>query len=81
MILDWLLPVLLSVALLLAVAGMLKRISLWRAGQPEKVSLIAGLLAMPRAVTWSTCTMWSSGTSTCPRPTWPLPAASCCRCC
>lgn len=48
MILDWLLPVLLSVALLLAVAGMLKRISLWRAGQPEKVSLIAGLLAMPR---------------------------------
>lgn len=48
MILDWLLPVLLSVALLLAVAGMLKRISLWRTGQPEKVSLIAGLLAMPR---------------------------------
>lgn len=48
MILDWLLPVLISVALLLAVAGMLKRISLWRAGQPEKVSFFSGLMAMPR---------------------------------
>ena len=25
--------------------------------------------------------MWSSATSTCPRPTWPPPAASCCRPC
>jgi len=48
MILDWLLPVLLSIALLLAVAGMLKRASLWRAGQPDKVHILAGLLAMPR---------------------------------
>jgi Fe-S oxidoreductase len=48
MILDWLLPVLLTAALVLAAAGMLKRISLWRAGQPEKVSVIAGLMAMPR---------------------------------
>ncbi|MBR9882451.1 MAG: (Fe-S)-binding protein [Oceanospirillales bacterium] len=46
--LDWLLPILISAALLLAVAGMLKRISLWRAGQPEKVNLLSGLMAMPR---------------------------------
>jgi len=48
MILDSLIPALLVIALVLAVVGMLKRISLWRAGQPEKVSLIGGLLAMPR---------------------------------
>lgn len=48
MILDSLLPALLVVALILAAAGMLKRISLWRAGQPEKVDFIGGLLAIPR---------------------------------
>lgn len=48
MILDSLLPALLIVALILAAAGMLKRISLWRAGQPEKVDFIGGLLAIPR---------------------------------
>ena len=48
MILDWLLPVLLATALVLAVAGMIKRINLWRAGQPEKVAFLAGLMAMPR---------------------------------
>ena len=48
MILDSLIPVLLVIALVLAAAGMLKRINLWRAGQPEKVNLIAGLMAMPR---------------------------------
>jgi len=48
MILDWLLPVLLATALVLAVAGMIKRINLWRAGQPEKVAFWAGLMAMPR---------------------------------
>ncbi len=48
MILDSLIPVLLVLALVLAAAGMLKRINLWRAGQPEKVNLIAGLMAMPR---------------------------------
>src|SRR6056300_1177450 len=48
MILDSLIPVLLVIALVFAAAGMLKRINLWRAGQPEKVNLIAGLIAMPR---------------------------------
>lgn len=48
MILDSILPALLVVALILAAAGMLKRISLWRAGQPEKVDFIGGLLAIPR---------------------------------
>ncbi len=48
MILDSLLPALLIVALILAAAGMLKRISLWRAGQPEKVDFIGGLIAIPR---------------------------------
>lgn len=48
MTLDRLIPVLLVVALALALLGMLKRINLWRAGQPEKVDLIAGLLAIPR---------------------------------
>lgn len=47
MILDTLLPALIVIALVLAVAGMLKRISLWRAGQPDKVDLIGGLLSMP----------------------------------
>ncbi|ANG61600.1 (Fe-S)-binding protein [Marinobacterium aestuarii] len=48
MILDWLLPVLISAALALALAGAFKRASLWRAGQPESVNLLAGLMAMPR---------------------------------
>ncbi|VEA68700.1 Domain of uncharacterised function (DUF3483) [Serratia rubidaea] len=48
MILDRLLPVLLTVALLLAAVGIIRRIRLWRAGRPEKVALLAGLLAMPR---------------------------------
>ncbi|MGB8665550.1 MAG: (Fe-S)-binding protein [Serratia inhibens] len=46
--LDRLLPVLLAFALLLAVIGMARRIRLWRAGRPEKVALLAGLMAMPR---------------------------------
>nr|WP_158651879.1 (Fe-S)-binding protein [Marinobacterium profundum] len=46
--LDWLLPVLISAALALALAGAFKRASLWRAGQPESVNLLAGLMAMPR---------------------------------
>lgn len=48
MILDGLLPLLLAVALLLALVGMVRRARLWRAGQPEKVAWLAGLLAMPR---------------------------------
>lgn len=48
MILDTLIPALLLIALLLAAVGGVKRISLWRAGQPEKVNLIGGLLAIPR---------------------------------
>lgn len=45
---QWLLPVLLGVAFVLTLVGMGRRIRLWRAGRPERVKLIAGLLAMPR---------------------------------
>ncbi|MEJ2680804.1 MAG: (Fe-S)-binding protein [Gammaproteobacteria bacterium] len=46
--LDWLLPTLLAAALALLVIGAIRRVNLWRAGQPESVNLIAGLMAMPR---------------------------------
>ncbi|MFM2479772.1 (Fe-S)-binding protein [Celerinatantimonas sp. YJH-8] len=46
--LDWLLPLLLGIVLVLSLVGMLKRVRLWRAGQPESVHLIRGMLAMPR---------------------------------
>jgi Fe-S oxidoreductase len=48
MFLDSLLPVLLIAAGLLAVIGMVRRISMWRKGQPEKVAILTGLAAMPR---------------------------------
>ncbi len=48
MIFDWLLPLLLAVALALAIIGAGRRVSLWRAGQAEPVNLIGGLLAIPR---------------------------------
>lgn len=48
MVLDWLLPTLISTALFLAVVGMFKRCLLWRAGQPSKVDIVGGLLSMPR---------------------------------
>lgn len=48
MILDQLLPLLLAAALVLVVAGVVKRVSLWRRGKPEKVRLLRGLMAMPR---------------------------------
>lgn len=48
MILDWLLPAVLVAAMALLFIGAIRRIQLWRAGQPEPVNLIAGLLAMPR---------------------------------
>ncbi|MDF0750505.1 (Fe-S)-binding protein [Marinobacter sp. 71-i] len=48
MTLDWLTPILLVTALILLMIGAIRRINLWRAGQPEPVNLIAGLLAMPR---------------------------------
>ncbi|MBJ7551321.1 (Fe-S)-binding protein [Marinomonas ostreistagni] len=47
MVIDWLPSILIVVLLLLGVIGMLRRASLWRAGQPEKVNIIAGLMAMP----------------------------------
>ncbi|SBS31770.1 Lactate utilization protein A [Marinomonas spartinae] len=47
MVIDWLPSILIVVLLALGVIGALRRISLWRAGQPEKVNLIAGLMAMP----------------------------------
>ncbi|TBW55748.1 DUF3483 domain-containing protein [Marinobacter halodurans] len=45
---EWLLPALVITALGLFAIGALRRILLWRAGRPEPVSLIAGLMAMPR---------------------------------
>ncbi len=48
MILDWLLPLLLAIALGLMAIGAIRRVSLWRAGQAEPVNIITGLMAMPR---------------------------------
>ncbi len=48
MVLEWLPSVLIAATLLLAVVGAVRRISLWRAGQPDQVDLIAGLMAMPK---------------------------------
>lgn len=42
------LPPLLILALLLLVIGAVRRISLWRAGQPASVNIVAGLFAIPR---------------------------------
>ncbi|MCW4628199.1 (Fe-S)-binding protein [Marinomonas sp. KJ51-3] len=46
--LDWLPPTLIGVLLVLAVIGAVRRINLWRAGQAEKVHIVAGLFAMPK---------------------------------
>ncbi|OMH39315.1 (Fe-S)-binding protein [Motiliproteus sp. MSK22-1] len=46
--LDWLLPLLLTAMLVLLVLGAMRRISLWRAGQPCQVDVLAGLLSIPR---------------------------------
>ena len=46
--LNTLLPILLFTALALAVLGALRRVRMWRRGRPSKVSLLGGLLAMPR---------------------------------
>ncbi|EPL1074850.1 (Fe-S)-binding protein [Pluralibacter gergoviae] len=48
MILDRLIPILLLATLLLAALGMLRRARLWRAGRPDKVDRLRGLMAMPR---------------------------------
>jgi Fe-S oxidoreductase len=48
MILDWLLPFMIGTLLLLAVIGAVRRANLWRAGQADKVDIIAGLMAMPK---------------------------------
>ncbi len=48
MIFDWLIPTLLVAVIALAMLGMVRRIRLWRAGQPEPVALVKGLMAMPR---------------------------------
>ncbi len=48
MFFEWLHPVLIATALGLAVIGAVRRINLWRAGQPDQVNLIAGLMAMPK---------------------------------
>lgn len=48
MILDWLPPTLIGVLLVLAAIGAVRRMNLWRAGQADKVDMLAGLLAMPK---------------------------------
>ncbi|WP_456295968.1 (Fe-S)-binding protein [Vibrio sp. AK197] len=47
MIFDWLIPTLLVAVLALALIGMVRRVRLWRAGQPEPVHFLGGLMAMP----------------------------------
>ena len=44
---EWLHPFLIATALLLAAIGAVRRVNLWRAGQPESVDFMAGLIAMP----------------------------------
>ena len=48
MMLDWLPPTLIGFLLVLAGIGAVRRMNLWRAGQAEKVDILAGLLAMPK---------------------------------
>lgn len=48
MILDWLVPTLIAALLVLAGIGAVRRMNMWRAGQAEKVDIIAGLKAMPK---------------------------------
>ncbi|MCX4026767.1 (Fe-S)-binding protein [Endozoicomonas sp. SM1973] len=48
MLLDWILPVLLCAAILLAVIGAFKRINLWRQGQPDKINILHGLMQIPK---------------------------------
>ncbi|MDE1464095.1 (Fe-S)-binding protein [Spartinivicinus poritis] len=48
MFLDWILPVLLCAAILLAVIGAVKRINLWRQGQPDRVNILHGLMQIPK---------------------------------
>lgn len=48
MILDWLPPTLIGFLLVLTGIGAVRRMNLWRAGQTEKVDILAGLLAMPK---------------------------------
>ena len=48
MILDWLLPALIYIILVLAAVGAMRRVRLWRAGQKEQVDWLAGLMAMPK---------------------------------
>lgn len=43
-VIPWLLAGFIAVLL----AGMARRVTLWRAGQPDKVDIVAGLMAMPR---------------------------------
>ena len=44
---EWLHPLLIATALVLAVIGAVRRVNLWRAGKPDQINLIAGLMAMP----------------------------------
>ncbi|MDC0610162.1 (Fe-S)-binding protein [Vibrio sp.] len=48
MYLEWLLPILVTMAAVLAVVGMARRFSLWRRGQKSPVNILSGLAAMPR---------------------------------
>lgn len=44
---EWLHPVLIATALALAVIGAVRRVNMWRAGQPDQINMLAGLMAMP----------------------------------
>ncbi|MEA2117806.1 (Fe-S)-binding protein [Halovibrio sp. HP20-50] len=46
--LDTLLPILIFTALALAVIGAVRRMRLWRQGQPSQVNILKGLAAVPR---------------------------------
>ena len=46
--LNFLLPILLFAALVIAFIGAVRRMNMWRRGRPSKVDLLGGLLAMPR---------------------------------
>ncbi|WP_163836219.1 (Fe-S)-binding protein [Spartinivicinus ruber] len=48
MLLNWILPVLLCAAILLAVIGAVKRINLWHQGQADKVNILHGLMQIPK---------------------------------
>lgn len=45
---EWLHPTLITIVLVLAIIGAVRRVNMWRAGQPDQVDILAGLMAMPK---------------------------------